>query len=748
MNTVRDWWFMERKNHKQCVFWGLVFLCMAFSACDRQRISLTITTEPTSAATETPSIAYTRTVTSTQFLPPTATRAAIPTQTPIPSSMVTSTPQPTLTMTPTPHPSVTSIQLPTRTPRTPRTPHPTPTEDARALLSLKVISPGNVTGLTEVGGIGNGYIVQDAAWAPGGNFFALATSQGIFFYDAATYEESRFSEKPAESLAFSHDGKRLAIGRCDYDPRKINCTSPEFELWQLNPKQRLYTQNTEYGISRIAFSSDGQYLATGEGSGPFGGAANLRRASDGEIIFPAGEFNYRFIAVFSPDGETLVTEDLDNILTFWRVPDGSVERTLQVTDSKGGNAMVAGIAFSPDDETLALSTDTGIQLRQSSDLALIRTLKHYPAGDFVFSPDGETLAWGVGYKVNLMRVTDGEILQSLPTSDSRAFPAYSPDGRKIVTASVLSDSPFYLWQLPEGILLKAFSSHAFSVESMDIIQNGAWLVTDGNMDGAHGKRVWRFSDSALLNVYFGKNIIESFSFSPAGTLVAAVERDYSTDMEQPIILPATIREATTGQLVQTLPVNEEWYSFSQIAFSPDGSLVAVASGDVRVFRVSDGGLVTQLSVEYASKVSFSADSKLLLTEGWGDYINVWQLPDGSMLSQVDVDSIEVCNIVFSPDSTKFAVGADNGVTVWRTLDGQLERQVVTYGTGEGWGFHQPCVAFSPDGKLLAFEDQIWRTSDWTIVHKFEDYFRWLIFTPDGKMLLASNGERVSFYGIP
>ncbi len=159
-------------------------------------------------------------------------------------------PQLTLTTAATPHPSVTPIKLLTRTPRTPQ---PTPTEDASAQLTLNVISPDNITSLAEVGRLGDGYIVYEAAWAPGGNFFALATSQGVFFYDAATCEETRFSQKLAETLSFSPDGERLAIGRCGYDSRVMHCTSAELELWQLVPKRRLYTQKIENGIAQIAF---------------------------------------------------------------------------------------------------------------------------------------------------------------------------------------------------------------------------------------------------------------------------------------------------------------------------------------------------------------------------------------------------------------------------------------------------------------------------------------------------------------
>lgn len=64
-------------------------------------------------------------------------------------------------------------------------------------------------------------MVGEIAYSPNGRLLAVASSIGIYLYDAETLEEVRYLESDARvlSVAFSPDGQTLASGSGDYTVR-------------------------------------------------------------------------------------------------------------------------------------------------------------------------------------------------------------------------------------------------------------------------------------------------------------------------------------------------------------------------------------------------------------------------------------------------------------------------------------------------------------------------------------------------
>jgi len=83
-------------------------------------------------------------------------------------------------------------------------------------LPVAVISPQNAEQVVELARLGKGWI-NKIAYSPDGNLLAVASSVGVYLYDAGTLNEIRFIDTGARvnSVAFSPDGELLTSGSGD-----------------------------------------------------------------------------------------------------------------------------------------------------------------------------------------------------------------------------------------------------------------------------------------------------------------------------------------------------------------------------------------------------------------------------------------------------------------------------------------------------------------------------------------------------
>src|SRR5206468_9576758 len=103
----------------------------------------------------------------------------------------------------------------------------------------------------------------------------------------------------------------------------------------------------------VAFSPDGQYLASGGDNVPGdpSGFVKLWRVADGALIrdFTAPATMGAYAIAYAPDGQTIAagSQAIGDVF-IWRVSDGALLRTLS-----GHSFSVFSVAYSPDSQTLA-----------------------------------------------------------------------------------------------------------------------------------------------------------------------------------------------------------------------------------------------------------------------------------------------------------------------------------------------------------------------------------------------------------
>ena len=175
------------------------------------------------------------------------------------------------------------------------------------------------------------------------------------------------------------------------------------------------------------------------------------------------------------------------------------------------------------------------------------------------------------------------------------------------------------------------------------------------------------------------------------------------------------------------PVYGALPSVSALAWSPDGSVIAVSGYHEVLLHSADGERIVGRLVGYSPSISalaFSPDGKLLATAGgatseYGE-IQLWDVVAQKLLRSIRTSNDTVFGVSFSPDGTRVAVGcADKLVRVFAVADGS---EVMKCDNHIDWVFG---TAFSNDGAHLvsASRDRAVKLIDVASGHLIDDVNR-------------------------
>ena len=293
------------------------------------------------------------------------------------------------------------------------------------------------------------------------------------------------------------------------------------------------------------------------------------------------------------------------------------------------------------------------------------------------------------------------------------------------------------------ILLTVFSLHTFAQDFPHIVLEGhvqdvnslafspdGSILASGNDEDAI--LLWDVNTGELLETFEGHTHgVDSVAFSPDGSILASGSGGSSVGEGGTIYLwdIATRRLKNTLKLPNPLAKGRR-ITYTRVAFSPDGSILASGIYDETIFL----WIGTELFLETfeghtddVTSVAFSPDGSTLASGSEDGTIRLWdvdlELDTGPILwdletgQQVANTREEVNNtqrllkifeghedkvnsVTFSPDGNTLASGSeDNTIRLWDTATGQL-KNTLEDPTSE-WHHFYTSVAFSPDGSTLA-----------------------------------------------
>jgi WD40 repeat protein len=108
-------------------------------------------------------------------------------------------------------------------------------------------------------------------------------------------------------------------------------------------------------------------------------------------------------------------------------------------------------------------------------------------------------------------------------------------------------------------------------------------------------------------------------------------------------------------------------AWTEIAFSPDGRLLAVASR-IGVY-LYDAANLTETGFlptdDFVWSVAFSPDSRLLAAGAGDGAVRLWDVARGALVRTLAEHTVSVRSVVFSPDGRLLASGSwDGTVRLW------------------------------------------------------------------------------------
>ena len=351
-------------------------------------------------------------------------------------------------------------------------------------------------------------IVHNLAWSPDGAL--ISDSKAVYRTPipevkkpAPSYPEKYFLDNN-KLVAFSKRFIATATGGAD---KKVT-------LWRVRDGKRLPRQlECEGEVMALAFSSDGQYLATGDKNGK----AIIWKLPEGREHKKLSCGSRVYSVTFSPDSQYLATGSGGSII--WDVNRGS--KVWDDFEFSGVNA----VAFRHPKGKL-LATANYVYKFQGKDPYRNR-IRPGESGEWV----GEVILWEIPLED---KDADPQLLKHLEHKSSVRAVTFNPNGRYLATLTAGSEQKITFWDVNERVEVGRIGSEEYDadVRAVAFSPEGQYLATGGTDSLI---TFWRVPEkfSVADQIEKEKEIqacssVEDLAWSPDGSLISDGKIVYET----------------------------------------------------------------------------------------------------------------------------------------------------------------------------------------------------------------------------
>ncbi len=530
----------------------------------------------------------------------------------------------------------------------------------------------------------------------------------------------------------------------------------EVLLWQTKDGKQLMRQAAHAGgVTGVAFAPNGSQLATVGKDGML----RLSAVPGGtKTAFEAHKGGCTAVA-FHDNGTQALTAGADGSVKLWALPAGKLVRTygplaagvdslafargcaqlaaasgktLTVWNTADGKkafslempARARGVSFSGDRTRLAAAGEDG-RVRVW-DIATRRELQGFlhaaAATGVAFHPHvaNQLVSAGADGSVGVHTVSAQRTVTLGPAVNGVAV---SPTTGQVLAAC--GDGKVRLTNAATGAVERVLDAGDRPVSCVAVARNGV-LVAAGGAD--RKVRLFTANDGRPLSAFTMQAEPRALAFSPNNAALVATGDDDSVTAWNVAYNPGQAPPAGFGKVMQAY----RHPGAAGVVFPAAGSVFYTSGADksVKAWRLaSEAPLRNFGHPNTVNAIAYNKGGTLLAT-GCGDgKLRLFDPAKGAQVREINAHPLPnnegaIYAVAFSPDGKQVASASkDQSVKLFNVADGKLLREFKAFKEKESPRGHQDavlCVAFSPDGRLLASGGadktiKVWNVADGAVV---------------------------------